>query len=112
WSSVNSRKFRDRNFSNSSHPSKHTGGHHDGDWIDVGFPEEERAPRRDLAAGVSGSTPTKSRSAAVSGLQPIERRFVGGNPGHAEGRMADDRPYSSKLHKSAELCDVNKQFSS
>jgi hypothetical protein len=28
----------------------------------------------------------------------------------AEGRMADDRPYTSKLHKSAERCDVNKQF--
>jgi hypothetical protein len=36
-----------QNFSNPSHPSKHAGRHDDGNWTDVGFPEEDRACCRD-----------------------------------------------------------------
>jgi Ca2+:H+ antiporter len=37
-------------FSNPSHPSEHAGRHDDGDWTDVGFPEENRACCRDHVA--------------------------------------------------------------
>ena len=37
-------------FSNPSHPSEHAGRHDDGDWTDVGFPEEDRACCRDHVA--------------------------------------------------------------
>jgi hypothetical protein len=47
---VATKKLTRPSASNPSHPSEHAGHHDDGHWIDVGFPEEDRACCRDHVA--------------------------------------------------------------